>query len=419
MDGAWSGAGRIQRGEHRMTREERLDFFLSMMRCRYSMDVWRYDSNMHLMKTSTVWNMLEKADFKEQVKGYLAKGGRTPAEIDTNLSIRWIVGFAWDRDELQEIIILGPFILGDEDQQVLIARMKDQDYRVELRKAILDHYSGIHVLTETALRSMAVWLHFTLNQENVSEDQIGMIGQSEQEASFPELLLRKKDYAQMWANEQKLTHMFETGSPDYKDKISYTSAFDEGFLPGTRDSLRAAKDYAITLFILCSRAAMRGGCQPAKVYRLSESCTVRIEQCVMVTETEMVAADFMNELSELVREQKQLAGVSLPVQQACWFIQEHTDDGEDISIGALARRSGYTKYYFSERFRRETGVTVSEYVLNERIARAKMLLAGSALSITKISEQLGFCSRSHFTARFTAKEGISPSEYRRIHGVAP
>ena len=226
MDGAWSGAGRIQRGEHRMTREERLDFFLSMMRCRYSMDVWRYDSNMHLMKTSTVWNMLEKADFKEQVKGYLAKGGRTPAEIDTNLSIRWIVGFAWDRDELQEIIILGPFILGDEDQQVLIARMKDQDYRVELRKAILDHYSGIHVLTETALRSMAVWLHFTLNQENVSEDQIGMIGQSEQEASFPEHLLRKKDYAQMWANEQKLTHMFETGSPDYKDKISYTSAFD-------------------------------------------------------------------------------------------------------------------------------------------------------------------------------------------------
>ena len=367
-----------------MTREERLDFFLSMMRCRYSMDVWRYDSNMHLMKTSTVWNMLEKADFKEQVKGYLAKGGRTPAEIDTNLSIRWIVGFAWDRDELQEIIILGPFILGDEDQQVLIARMKDQDYRVELRKAILDHYSGIHVLTETALRSMAVWLHFTLNQENVSEDQIGMIGQSEQEASFPEHLLRKKDYAQMWANEQKLTHMFETGSPDYKDKISYTSAFE-----------------------------------PAKVYRLSESCTVRIEQCVMVTETEMVAADFMNELSELVREQKQLAGVSLPVQQACWFIQEHTDDGEDISIGALARRSGYTKYYFSERFRRETGVTVSEYVLNERIARAKMLLAGSALSITKISEQLGFCSRSHFTARFTAKEGISPSEYRRIHGVAP
>lgn len=402
-----------------MTSDERLDFFLGMMRCRYSMDVWQYDSDMHLKKTSAVWNMLEKANFSQQVKEYLAEGGKAPAELDTNLGIRWIVGFAWDRDELREIVVLGPFISGDEDHQVLIARMKNQDYRVELKKVILDHYAGIHVMTEAALRSMAVWLHFTLNREKISEDQIGMIGQSAQEELRPEYLSRKKDYAQMWANEQRLTHMFETGDPDYKGKISYTGAFDEGFIPGTRDSLRAAKDYAITLFIICSRAAMRGGCQPAKVYRLSESCTVRIEQCVMVTETEMVAADFMNELSELVREQKQLAGVSLPVQQACWFIQEHPDDGEDISIGALARRSGYTKYYFSERFRRETGVTVSEYVLNERIARAKMLLAGSALSITKISEQLGFCSRSHFTARFTAKEGISPSEYRRIHGVAP
>ena len=402
-----------------MTREERLDFFLAMMRCRYSMDVWQYDGNVHLKKTSAVWNMLEKADFNQLVKRYLAKGLRTPAEIDTHLGIRWIVGFAWDRDELLEIVVLGPFISGDEDRQVLIARMKDQDYRVQLKKLILDHYSGIHVLTESALRSMAVWLHFALNNEKIREDQIGMIGQSLQEEFCPELLSRKKDYAQMWAGEQKLTHMFETGDPDYQGKISYTSAFDEGFLPGTRDSLRSAKDYAITLFIICSRAAMRGGCQPAKVYRLSDSSTVRIEQCVMVTETEMVAADFMNELSELVREQKRLAGVSLPVQQACWFIQKHVDDGEDISIDALSRRSGYSKYYFSERFRKETGVTVSEYVLNERIARAKMLLADSGLSIAKISGQLGFCSRSHFTARFTAKEGISPSEYRRIHGVAP
>ncbi|MBR9904309.1 MAG: helix-turn-helix domain-containing protein, partial [Gammaproteobacteria bacterium] len=52
------------------------------------------------------------------------------------------------------------------------------------------------------------------------------------------------------------------------------------------------------------------------------------------------------------------------------------------------------------------------YVLNRRLTRARHLLVESFLNMTEIALQCGFGSSSHFSNRFRAETGVSPTEYR-------
>lgn len=103
-------------------------------------------------------------------------------------------------------------------------------------------------------------------------------------------------------------------------------------------------------------------------------------------------------------------GVSRQIRACCDYIELHAED--DLSMEALARQAGYSKYYLSRKFKEETGATVTEYIKAARMERAKLLLAATELSVQEISEKLHFCSRSYFSTVFLQTVGCTPTEYR-------
>ncbi len=74
---------------------------------------------------------------------------------------------------------------------------------------------------------------------------------------------------------------------------------------------------------------------------------------------------------------------------------------------------GYNYSYISRLFSKITGFSLKEYVETRKFSKAKDMLVGSDLSITDISEQLGFGSLHIFSRAFTRHCGISPSGYRK------
>ena len=78
----------------------------------------------------------------------------------------------------------------------------------------------------------------------------------------------------------------------------------------------------------------------------------------------------------------------------------------------MAKSVGYTEYYLTKKFRKETGLKVTDYLRNARLERACHLLKNTNKSIADIGEELQFSSHSHFAKAFTQKYGISPSLYR-------
>jgi len=92
------------------------------------------------------------------------------------------------------------------------------------------------------------------------------------------------------------------------------------------------------------------------------------------------------------------------------YIEAHLE--EDLSIRQLASLIGMGSHYFRKLFSISTGLTVHEYVVQARIARARRLLQCTRLSIVEIALLAGFSSQSHLTAEFRRRLGVTPAAYR-------
>lgn len=85
---------------------------------------------------------------------------------------------------------------------------------------------------------------------------------------------------------------------------------------------------------------------------------------------------------------------------------------EDIALDDLAGLTRMSVFYFVRLFKQSTGLSPHQYVLRERVERAKKLLAGEQHSITEIALEVGCSSHSHFSTVFRRVTGETPKTYR-------
>lgn len=92
------------------------------------------------------------------------------------------------------------------------------------------------------------------------------------------------------------------------------------------------------------------------------------------------------------------------------FVEAHLD--QPLTLTELAQVTGLSDYHFARMFKRTTGHAPHRYVLLRRLHRARLLLENQQLNMTDIALQCGFSSASHFSNRFRAENGSTPSQYR-------
>lgn len=86
----------------------------------------------------------------------------------------------------------------------------------------------------------------------------------------------------------------------------------------------------------------------------------------------------------------------------------------DLSLDVLAGVANMSPHYFCRMFKVSTGLTPHQYVLAERINRAKQILAEDEATIAEVALRFGFASQSHFTSVFHRHTGTTPRRYQRI-----
>ena len=75
----------------------------------------------------------------------------------------------------------------------------------------------------------------------------------------------------------------------------------------------------------------------------------------------------------------------------------------------------YSRSYIEKKFRKHFGISVLEFRNNSKMAYAKELLSSTSLSISQITDTLGFESISHFSRLFKNYYGTSPLQQRKQH----
>lgn len=101
-----------------------------------------------------------------------------------------------------------------------------------------------------------------------------------------------------------------------------------------------------------------------------------------------------------------------------WQLRRATDylmqrlDGQ-ISLLELANYCGLSRSHFSRSFKRTTGRAPHQWLSEKRLERAKELLVRTSLPLAEIAIQCGYADQSHFSRAFSARNAITPSQFRR------
>ena len=85
----------------------------------------------------------------------------------------------------------------------------------------------------------------------------------------------------------------------------------------------------------------------------------------------------------------------------------------DIGLSEMAGVANLSRYHFSRQFKRSTGLSPHQYVIQRRVKRARELLSDSDLSVGDVASAVGFTHQSHLAHHVRRHFGVPPSSLRR------
>ena len=86
---------------------------------------------------------------------------------------------------------------------------------------------------------------------------------------------------------------------------------------------------------------------------------------------------------------------------------------QDLSILDLATLTGMSESHFSRSFKQSVGIAPYQYLIQQRVERAKQLLKQQAISISDIALDCGFANQTHLTKVFRQMTGMTPKAYQK------
>ncbi len=194
-----------------------------------------------------------------------------------------------------------------------------------------------------------------------------------------------------------------------KECINEVYLFNNGKLAS--DPIRNSKNIAVYIISAAARSAIEGGVSPEMALMMASSFIKNIEDNLDdPVRIESAARDAQLVFAKDVHNIKS-KGSSLLMMNVKDYVFEHVHDM--ILIRDIARHVGVSPNYLSEQFKVQEGVTLKQYIIDEKIKSSEYLLKYTEYSLQEISSYFAFSSQSRYSVYFQRKNGITPAKYRK------
>lgn len=393
----------------------RLDILRGQIYAACRMGSWCFGLNGHLYFTT--------APHEEEYRMLLQTGGvfdmameqteedARPRILNGSLGLTWIAEWVHEQDGGGILILLGPVYLKNYTVAMSLQRLDRMGISQHIRRQYYNVLADVPVLSWNMLRQYACMLHYIIYEENFSADDLvpespaGMPEKSgeNEAATQPET----NDYHRLIDYEKKMLEHLSRGEYPQSDPDGYNGELQDFHL---NDLLRQTKDNLIIFTALCARQIISGGVPVLTAKNMENHWIARIEGIRAVSEAHKMNRAIFRDFAGQIKQNGDGTGFSRTVRECMGYVRMNYM--KPLKMEDLARQCGYTEYYLTRKFMKETGMKLTDYIRSVRIDAAKVMLLASKKDIQQISEELQFGSQNYFDRVFRLQIGVSPAQYR-------
>lgn len=345
-----------------------------------------------------------------------------PFILSDKVGLMWLGEFSHDEQNSPKLLyLLGPVFLSHASVHSLESALAEMNLSVAMRSGMVHILQRIPVVPLSMFIQYALMLHFTITEEVIRPSDVnyqpagrGTSGGSS-EISRHNLDFMNNDMVR--SVEQILLQHVRDGNPNYYRVWEQVVGFKDADSPSQETPLRETKDTFLIFTALCARAAIEGGLSPLTAKNLENHYIGLIEKADTLQDVASAHRAMMDDFVRRVGNCKASQQFSPTVNQCFAYINENLL--RDFSLADMARAIGYTEYYLTKKFYKETGIRLIDTIKDARIEHAKIWLLTTGKSIQDISDQMNFGSRRYFSKIFLERTGMTPADFRnKIRGVA-
>lgn len=393
--------------------DEKVTLFRDMVGCCHNLFLWTYDCAMHLLES----NCPEQEKMHNLLQLSIGEGGflteltsvDTPLLVTNAMDMVWLVLPLMENHDLIRIYVLGPLFPDDMSTQNVEEQLIRHGMPATLRKEMLQFLRGLPIIAWSRVQEYGIMLQFCLNGSRINASDLRFYNHTPSSPAR-DSVVASQDAHGTYQAEQEMLRMVREGDLRLKDHIDQMAVTSNVGKLSNGDPMRQVKNTILVCATLFSRAAIEGGLNPELSYTLTDRYFQAVEASNSYPElneiTRIMQADFVQRVH-----QYRMRQYSHAVQLCCDYITLHLE--EDITLKQLADLTGYAPYYLSKKFKKETGKIPADYIRLQRLDRAAYLLRTTKDDVQTIGIHLQFGSQSYFSESFRKEYGISPTEYRK------
>lgn len=179
----------------------------------------------------------------------------------------------------------------------------------------------------------------------------------------------------------------------------------------SKNSLQNLKYHLVIMIAMITRFCIEGGMNPESAYTLSDIYIQQVDEITNKNELNFIHEKIILDYTKKMAEIDQSHGLSKKIVKTIDYIYDNIQS--KISLSDIATGIDINSNYLCELFKKETGLTINNFIKKKKIEAAEKLLMYENISVSELADIFGFASASHFIGTFKKEKGFTPMEYKK------
>ncbi|WP_258206186.1 helix-turn-helix domain-containing protein [Paenibacillus radicibacter] len=320
------------------------------------------------------------------------------------------------RDEVSSgYMVIGPSLSNMPTDEMARNLLNDNDVSQRTQSLWIDYWSSLPIMNKLRLFHVSLLAYKLINGIELEITDVQAYNFQFEHRFVPDdhielTLSSHQEYSLFHTDSgEELFDHIRKGNKEAVLNLMSTISYGELGVLSKRSHLRNVKNLGICAVAIATREAIRGGVYERLALSLSDLHIQHIEELRHVQAVEIATRDAILDFVERVSESRK-GGVSKPIAQCKEYVFTHIY--EPITLHELSEFTNLNESYLSHLFKKETGMTFTHYVQQEKIEEAKKLLHLTNDPISTIASKLNFYDQTHLNKIFKKHANLTPKQYR-------